>query len=219
MKRKAIAIAVVGALGAPALAYAQASTVQIYGQVRLEYSYIDEGAGLLKYDRMRNPGSSYIGFRGTERLGRGLDAWFQLESNFPGDGAGQSNPGTWGDRNTAVGLKGAFGNLFVGLWDTAYKRSNADTGFRVFDTTGVTGVGSILYNESTGNANNGTLGGGNATAFYRRQQNSVNYHSPKWGGFQVMFSFSSNEERQGLASGAGASSPRLWSLGATYING
>ena len=46
MKKKALALAVAGALGVPALAFAQTSTVQIYGQVRVDYQYIDQGDGL-----------------------------------------------------------------------------------------------------------------------------------------------------------------------------
>ncbi|MBI3069404.1 MAG: porin [Betaproteobacteria bacterium] len=60
---------------------------------------------------------------------------------------------------------------------------------------------------------------GNATSFWRRQNNSLHYHTPNWGGFKGMFTWSSSEERAGGAGAAAAASPRLWSLGATYING
>lgn len=215
MNKKLIAIAVAGALGVPVLAYAQASTVQMYGQVRLEYSYVDEGANRIKYDRLRNPGSSYIGFRGAERLGGGNEAWFQIETNFPGDGAGQSNAGTWADRNTAVGLKGGFGNFFVGQWDGAYKRAAVNARYYgPLITVGVTGVGSIMHNETTTASNVS-----NRTSFYRRQANAINYHSPVWSGFQAMLSYSATDEASGVASGTIAGKPRVWELGANYING
>ena len=50
MKKKALALAVAGALGAPALALAQASTVQLYGQVRADYQYLKQGDGLKSVD-------------------------------------------------------------------------------------------------------------------------------------------------------------------------
>ncbi|MBI2508643.1 MAG: porin, partial [Betaproteobacteria bacterium] len=151
MQKKVIALAVAGALGAPALAYAQTSTVQIYGKVNAEYAYIDEGGSRNTYDRVFNPGSSAIGFRGEEKLGGGLSAWFQCESEFNIQGTGLPLC----RRNSAVGLKGGFGNIFFGNWDTPYKQTSAAT-YRPFDTTGYLGVGSILHNETT-TAANGTV--------------------------------------------------------------
>src|SRR3990172_4641772 len=43
MNKKLIAVAVASALGVPAVAWAQASTVQIYGRAYLEYGFIDQG--------------------------------------------------------------------------------------------------------------------------------------------------------------------------------
>jgi hypothetical protein len=45
MDKKVMVVAVAAAVGAPALAHAQASTVQIYGSVRGEWSVRDEGTG------------------------------------------------------------------------------------------------------------------------------------------------------------------------------
>ena len=44
MQKKLLAVAVAGALGAPAVAMAQTSTVQIFGTMYIEYSYrLDQG--------------------------------------------------------------------------------------------------------------------------------------------------------------------------------
>ena len=43
MNKKLIAVAVAGALGAPGVALAQASTVQIYGTIIVNYQYLDSG--------------------------------------------------------------------------------------------------------------------------------------------------------------------------------
>ena len=56
MQKKLIVVAVAGALGAPALALAQASTVQIYGKTVIEYGYANQGAGKPNVDIMQAPG-------------------------------------------------------------------------------------------------------------------------------------------------------------------
>jgi len=119
MNKKVMAAAVAVAVSAPALVYAQASTVQMYGSIRGEWSVRDEGTGRAKHDQMVNPGSSYIGFKGEESLGGGMSAWFQCESTMDLSGVGTALC----MRNTAVGLKGNWGNFFVGNWDTPYKLS------------------------------------------------------------------------------------------------
>jgi predicted porin len=73
MKKNLMALAVAGALVAPALAFAQASTVQIYGNIRYDYNFLDQGANRLNVDGFSRY-DSYIGFRGEEKLGGGLSA-------------------------------------------------------------------------------------------------------------------------------------------------
>ena len=115
MKKKALALAVAGALGVPALAFAQTSTVQIYGQVRVDYQYLDQGDGLRKLDGFATY-DTYIGFRGEEKLGGGLSAWFQCESTLNITGEENFENG-FCTRNSGVGFKGAWGNIFFGNWD------------------------------------------------------------------------------------------------------
>ena len=43
MQKKLMAVAVAGVLGAPAVALAQTSTVQVFGTMYVEYSYADQG--------------------------------------------------------------------------------------------------------------------------------------------------------------------------------
>ena len=94
MQKKLMAVAVAGALGAPAVALAQSSTVQIYGTMYVEYSYVDQGTSTTgprqNVDILQTPGSN-IGFKGEEKLGGGLSAWFQCESTA--DPRGQSADG------------------------------------------------------------------------------------------------------------------------------
>ncbi|MBS1219357.1 MAG: outer membrane protein (porin) [Proteobacteria bacterium] len=119
MNKKLMAVAVAGALTAPAVAMAQ-STVQVYGNLYIEYAFTNQkqsasGTGLTQIDRVDadilQTGGSAIGFKGEEKLGGGMSAWFQCESTADPRGASQDG---WCSRNSAVGLKGGFGNFFVG---------------------------------------------------------------------------------------------------------
>ena len=108
MKKKLMAVAVAGALAAPALAVAQTSTVQVYGRITYEYGIIDQGEGQRETDYADSPGGSAIGFRGEEKLGGGLSAWFQCESSADVRALDQTG---WCTRNSAVGFKGSWGNV------------------------------------------------------------------------------------------------------------
>jgi len=64
MNKKLMALAVAGAFAAPAAAFAQASNVQIFGTMYLEYAYAKQGAiagpsggDLVNVDIMQTPGS------------------------------------------------------------------------------------------------------------------------------------------------------------------
>lgn len=225
MKKKVLALAVAGALGAPALALAQTSTVQIYGQYRNDYNILDQGQGIKKVDAMATY-DSYLGFRGEEKLGGGLSAWFQCESTFAGSGEEAEGNG-WCTRNSGMGFKGGFGNVFYGVWDAPYKIIHGSV-YRPFSTSGSFGNASLLHNGSVGHAANGLLGSslassGTATqqaGFSRRQINTINYHSPSWSGFQVLAQYSATDDSTALTSGAAPTTkPRLYSLGASYNAG
>ena len=122
--------------------------MNIYGVFYAEYSKINQGntapsvgfpggVALRDRDHLQNPGSA-IGFRGEEKLGSGLSAWFQCESTA--DFRGQSSEGFCA-RNSALGLKGGFGNVFMGNWDTPFKRVQEATGS---GDTGVFGSAWVL---------------------------------------------------------------------------
>ena len=157
MKKKLIAVAVAGALGAPAVALAQASTVQIYGTLIVNYNYLDVGGtspnGKPKVDMM-NAHDTNIGFKGEEALGGGLSAWFQCEStaDLSGGNAAQGT-GQWCGRNSGVGFKGGFGNVFYANWDTPMK--SVFGALRPYSTSGAYGMGGMMWNESGSNVGNG----------------------------------------------------------------
>ena len=216
MQKKLIAVAVAGALGAPAVVLAQTSTVQIYGTMYVEYSFADQGnaAGAPFLERsdadfLQTPGSN-IGFKGEEKLGGGLSAWFQCASTA--DPRGQSQDG-WCSRNSALGLKGGFGNVFIGNWDTPFKRTSGPT-LVGSNLTGIWGSSFLTRGGATTTAVGGTRG-----SFSRRQQNSINYDTPRFGGFQGMASFTSAQTSTATLDAASNNKPRVMSLGGQYSAG
>jgi predicted porin len=208
MQKKLLAVAVAGALGAPALAMAQASTVQVFGTVYMEYGFVDQGDNKVNVDMFQTPGSE-IGFKGEEKLGSGLSAWFQCNSTF--DVRGSSPQGFCG-RNSAIGFKGGFGNVFLGNWDTPFKRTMGPN--RITNETGLFGASFLL----TGGASSFN-GRASAGSFSRRQNNSINYDSPNFGGFQVMASTTTINDATGTLSATTGGKARLWSIGAQYSAG
>src|SRR5688572_10043818 len=119
MQKKLISVAVAGALFAPALALGQTSTVQIYGRLTYEFGFAEQ-VGRPDSDFASSPGGSAIGFKGEEKLGGNLSAWFQCETSA--DTLGNDQIGLC-SRNSAVGFKGGFGNVYFGRWDTPFKRA------------------------------------------------------------------------------------------------
>jgi len=212
MNKKLMAVAVAGALAAPAVAMAQ-STVQMYGSIYMEYAFTSPGAntaGTVKpasVDILQAPGSN-IGFRGEEKLGGGMSAWFQCESSA--DFRGVNGDG-FCTRNSAVGVKGNFGNFFIGQWDTPFKRTMGNVGGR---DTGIYGTADLLATNSTS-----VNDGGSAGTFKRRQRNSINYDSPRFGGFQFMAATTSTNSSSSLTSSDAAAKPRVWSLAGAYKAG
>nr|WP_269106776.1 porin [Massilia sp. TS11] len=90
-----------------ASAQAQSTNVQIYGLVDLGFAKIS-GQSLI--ERENHP--SRLGFRGTEDLGGGLSAVFNLEQEILADTGAQK--GNLFDRQSWVGLKGDFGTVYLG---------------------------------------------------------------------------------------------------------
>ena len=115
MKKSLIALAVAGAFATPAT-FAATANVDIYGQVNVALQDTDASNS----DLQVTDNFSRIGFKGSEDLGGGLKALWQIESGLGGgsDGMGTGQIGT---RNTFIGLAGGFGTVLAGRHDTPYK--------------------------------------------------------------------------------------------------
>ncbi len=235
MQKKLIAVAVGSALSAfgavPALA--QNATVNIYGTFYGEYSRINNGAASAtepyqNYDHFQNPGSR-IGLRGEEKLGGGLSVWFQCESsidyrgnnNKPDDNAVANNH--WCSRDSALGLKGRFGNVFYGQWGTPWKNVNSRGNVGANDT-GVFGTAHLIAGSSSTFGISAPNGPGVSTTnrvspgiFRRRQSNLFSYETPSFAGFKVMGAVTTRNHASRATSAQ--LKTRLWSVGAQYANG
>jgi len=179
--------------------------------------------------------STNIGFRGSEDLGGGLKAIFQIEQNVLIDGQGTA-VGYWASRNSNVGLSSNWGTAFYGVWDTPYKfiTLKADPFFATSAASfnGLYGspgfnVGSTTFQSATLSATSSTLTTLAAdAAFDRRQTNSVQYWTPNWAGFSGRLMYSPGEGKQeyavdslpGLPRAAGLN-PWMWGASLQYDNG
>src|SRR5260221_13670733 len=119
MNKKLLAIAIASAVAAP-LAQAQTANVTLYGRLNLDAEVIIQAKQdtavtasnpAVKQNIYRvSSNSSRLGVRGTESLGGGLNAIFQIESGFDASNSG----GNLATRETFVGLQGGWGTAKVG---------------------------------------------------------------------------------------------------------
>lgn len=162
MKKSLIALAVAGVVSAPA--FAATSNVDVYGVLDAAVNHIDvdvNGTGSKGWTVGENTGNSgsRLGFKGSEDLGGGLKAVWQIESVVSVDAESSI-----GKRNTFVGLGGGFGTVLVGRHDTPEKIS----------------TGSLdMFADNTGDYNS------NLAIVDTREQNVIAYISPSMSGLTI----------------------------------
>ena len=193
MNKKLIALAVAGACTVPAAMAQTANPVTLYGRayVTLEQVEAKGGAGTPSRTRIEDQ-SSLFGIRGTEDLGGGLRAFFQLETAFRLD----QNNTTFAARNSGVGLQGGFGSVLLGRWDMPFKVA----------TIAIDPYGDLTLSGITGTLSDG----GN---FDRREQNVLQYWSPTMGGFAFRLAGTANEGK------TTAVNPRTYGANVTFTRG
>ncbi|MBI5270999.1 MAG: porin [Burkholderiales bacterium] len=157
--KKQFALGLLAAVAASG-AFAQ-SSVTIYGRLNVTV----ESSKYLEGDRQYevNDNSSRIGFKGTEDLGGGLKAGFQIEHGFDAT-TGTAGSAFWG-RQSEVNLSGAFGTVRLGRWIPESYFATADY--------------ISMHNHDTGTSSDTLYAFGPFA-----QSNKVGYASPVMGGFQ-----------------------------------
>lgn len=176
MQRKLLAAALFASL--PLVAAAQ-SSVTVYGiaDAAIAREDADTADGSRTVVNSGNQSSSRIGFRGTEDLGNGLKAMFNLEAGVALDtGAGDS---VLFGRRAVVGLEGAFGLVTLGREYTPIAS--------VAGQSDILGQG--FYGTNLSAFNSGRL--------TRRLSNSINYKSSSMSGFKVLAAYGLGETSTG----------------------
>lgn len=209
MQKKFIALAVAGLVSGAAFAQ---SNVTIYGVADATFDVAsatgahNSNANRGSFTRL-NSNSSYIGFKGTEALGNGLNAVFQFEQGVNTDAGGIASGAV---RDTFVGLSGGFGTV-VGGYLTGPTRG---LGAAIDLNAGATGPGanSSIIGKVAGGAGSGT--------FDTRFSNAIAYVSPNLGGVTLTAAYVSGENKS-LDNATATSKVNTYGydLGAVYNNG
>ena len=122
MKKTLLALTALSSLAGSAMAQ---SNVTIYGIVDVGLVRTDNGSTTTTSMDSGKQSGSRIGFKGTEDLGGGMSAIFQLENGFNTDTGAQSDAARLFNRQAWVGLSGGFGTVKAGrLWTPVYSNLN-----------------------------------------------------------------------------------------------
>lgn len=205
-KKTLAAVAVLGAFAGTAMA----ANVTLYGVVdeALQYKYAKHADQEKQQSYGLTSGAqagSRWGLKGTEELGNGLVAGFQLESGFNADEGKSAQGGRLFGRVARVYLSGDFGTLSAGR-----------------DGALVSGLGSVsyIYNYAALGTGWGDYTGAQGIynfGFQDRANNSVTYVSPNFAGFTgyAQYSFEAKDQEKAEA----ALNNRYAALGAKYDMG
>ncbi|CAG9199245.1 porin [Burkholderia vietnamiensis] len=199
MKKLALSTLSLALLGAAGAAHAQ-SSVTLYGVIDTSITYIHGNAG--QGNNSWSMGSGNLqgarwGLKGTEDLGSGLKAIFQVENGFNSTNGALGQGQRMFGRQAFVGLQSdQYGTLTLGRqYDPLVDLVQAVTADNYF--------GSVFATPGDVDNNDNSL----------RVSNAIKYTSPVWGGLQF-------EGMYALGGVAGATGKgQTWAAAAAYNNG
>jgi len=224
MNKKLVAVAVAGLLAAPLAAQAQTANVTLYGRLNMTMEAVNGQAvdpnlptGSAPVNRTIyrvNSNSSRLGVKGSEALGGGLTAIFQIESSVNADISG----GVLASRETFVGLQGSWGTFKMGYFLSPYDDIHPIFGNVPTLTTSILSTAALWAQGSQSNDNGG---------YDNRNANSIRYDSPNMKGFTASaqlstYDFAPASGGGGTSYGTDAQSKRhayIGSLAGFYNNG
>lgn len=198
MKKSLLALAVLGAFAGAASAQ---STVTLYGLVDMGVMRTSSGTSVAANDGVGNAGqwnlkqgaASRLGVRGSEDLGGGLKANFQIEHRFNPDTGTQTNANVFWHGRSYVSLSSNVGTVYLGrefvpaFWVAA-----------AGDPWGWDNIGQLGQNYTF--AAYGSADG--ATSI--RNANTVGLKTANYGGFSAELAVSGGEGARGRAVGFNA---------------
>jgi hypothetical protein len=213
-----MALAVAGALAAPAAALAQ---VQIGGSLTVFYYQHDpDNKSVGQTGDILESSEPEMYIRSEEKLGGGNSVWFTCTSSLDGFISGTGSAFGICGRNSALGFRGGWGNAYLGNWDTPEKMVfNRARGW-FGGTNAFTGGSAVVLQNGTSSGGTNPAGTGTAgsAAFFRRQAQTLNYNSPDWGGFSFNAAYSAANETTAIPD-ASSLSPRMYSLAGQFARG
>ena len=177
---RGLGFALAAAIALPFPVLADTANITFYGRINVDVESV-------KSDKVATPATtatslnrlqsnaSRFGFKGSEDLGEGLQAIFQLEAQIDSVNDKNAKVPFNGVRNSQLGLKGSFGTIFAGNWDSPYKVVHSKT--ELFDNATVFSA-TQLAGQS-----------GNGKNFNTRQNNAIQYWSPDFNGFAFKGSY------------------------------
>lgn len=198
MRKIALSTLSLALLGAASAAQAQ-SSVTLYGVIDTSITYVRHAAGSDNLWAMGNGNlsGSRWGLKGSEDLGGGLSAIFQLENGFNSGNGTLGQGGKMFGRQAFVGLQSnQFGTVTLGRqYDPLVDLVQGITADNYFGSTFATAGDVDNYDNSS------------------RTNNAIKYLSPNYAGFQ----FEGMYALGGVAGQTG--SGQTWSVAAAYNNG
>ncbi|MES2260341.1 MAG: porin [Pseudomonadota bacterium] len=199
------------------LAHGQANVI-VYGELDVGVARFSNvgmngnGAVTSLYSGLNNP--SYLGFKGVESLGNGIETFFVLESGVAvtSGGLANGNGNLWG-RLANLGVSGPLGSLTIGLQLDPYLLSVILT-----DPRGLSGAGSA-FNTYAGSATYGILNSkiGSTPIVGIRDSNAIGYTTPTIGGFQATILYGIGEVAGNASAGAYLSANAFYDKGPVFL--
>ena len=200
MKKSLIALAVAGAFAAPA--FADTANVNVGGQLHMSLDYLDADTAAASGNWNVSSNTSNLYVKGTEDLGGGMKAVWQVQTYFDAGATGNNDASFGGSANgvgsgnTYVGLSGNFGTVLLGKHEAPLKIVS-----RKVD----------LFNNQIGDSRNLTAGAANDI----RPNNVLAYATPNMNGFEATVAYVTNT----AAGAATDASDTAISMNAFYTNG
>lgn len=136
------------------LSASAAAEVKLYGKANISFQAVDENGDSFS-ELVSN--ASRIGVKGTETINDSLEAIYQFEYETAVDDGQNSNDETFNQRNIFIGVKGEFGTVIAGHFDTPLKAAQNKVD---------------LFNDLEGDIKN------LITVNDKRASNQVNYRTP-----------------------------------------
>jgi predicted porin len=170
MKKTALSLAIAAVL--PAFANAEKVEVEMpnfYGKVNVSVQNTQEGDDSIS-ELVSN--ASRLGVKGKIALNHGLEGIYQLEYETQVDDGDKSGQ-TFSQRNIFAGVKGGFGQVIVGKFDTPFKKAQ-----KKID----------LFNDLEGDIKSAI------SAHDNRTSNTIQYSTPKMAGLVATVAHIASED-------------------------